>query len=90
MVFDRLRYVDRLVQAGIEESVARAQAEALRDALEETVATKDDVLRLETKIGQLEHALVHKIELQGRDLIIKGASMGVVLAGLLVGLEVFG
>ena len=83
MMFDRLRYVDRLVQAGVEETVARAQAEALRDALEETVATKDDIERLERKLG-------HKIELLGRDLIIKGASMGVVLAGLLVGLKVFG
>ncbi len=83
MMFDRLRYVDRLVQAGVEETVARAQAEALRDALEETVATKDDIERLERK-------LEHKIELLGRDLIIKGASMGVVLAGLLVGLKVFG
>ena len=83
MMFDRLRYVGRLVQAGVEETVARAQAEALRDALEETVATKDDIERL-------EHKLEHKIELLGRDLIIKGASMGVVLAGLLVGLKVFG
>ncbi len=79
MMFDRLRYVDRLIQAGVEETIARAQAEALRDALEETVATKDDINRLE-----------HKIELLGRDLIIKGASMGVILAGLLVGLKVFG
>ena len=79
MMFDRLRYVDRLIQAGVEETVARAQAEALRDALEETVATKDDIKRLE-----------HKIELLGRDLVIKGASMGVVLAGLLVGLKALG
>ena len=79
MTSDRLRYVDRLVQAGVEETIARAQAEALRDALEETVATKDDIKRLE-----------HKIELLGRDLIIKGASMGIMLAGLLVGLKVSG
>ena len=79
MTFDRLRYVDRLVQARAEETTARAQAEALRDALEETVARKDDARRLE-----------RKIELLGRDLVIKGASMGAMLAGLFVGLKVSG
>ncbi len=31
-----------------------------------------------------------KIEMPGRDLIGKGASSGVILAGLLVGLDAFG
>ena len=55
MPFDRLAYIDRLKDAGIEEPVARAHAQALREALEESVATKADVeaaeARLSTKIG---------------------------------------
>jgi predicted nuclease with TOPRIM domain len=43
MSFDRLLYIDRLKMAGIDEPLARAHAEALRDALSEAVATKADV-----------------------------------------------
>jgi predicted nuclease with TOPRIM domain len=43
MTFDRLLYIDRLKDAGIDEPVARAHAEALREALLETVATKADL-----------------------------------------------
>ncbi len=43
MVFDRLLYIDRLKEAGIDEAVARAHSEALREALLETVATKADL-----------------------------------------------
>ena len=58
MAFDRLIYIDRLKGAGVEESVARAHAEALRDALGETVATKADladaVRELKDSIATLE------------------------------------
>jgi len=43
MTFDRLIYIDRLKKAGVSEPVVRAHAEALRDTLLETVATKADV-----------------------------------------------
>ena len=43
MMFETLAYIDRLKQAGVDDAVARAHAEALRTALGETVATKDDL-----------------------------------------------
>ena len=46
MTFDRLIYIDRLKEAGLGETMARAHADALRDALLETVATKTDVAEL--------------------------------------------
>ncbi len=51
MPFDRLAYIDRLKEAGIEEPVARAHAQALREALEEGVATKADLEALEVRLG---------------------------------------
>ncbi len=47
MVFEALTYIDRLKQAGVDEAVARAHAQALRTALGETVATKQDIKDLQ-------------------------------------------
>ena len=46
-IFDRLAYVDRLRAAGVDESCARAHAEALDVALRDGVASKADIDRLE-------------------------------------------
>jgi hypothetical protein len=43
ITFDKLAYIDRLKSAGIEETAARAHAEALDQALREEVATKHDL-----------------------------------------------
>ena len=51
MPFDRLAYIDRLKDAGVEEPVARAHAQALREALEEGVATKADLEAVEGRLG---------------------------------------
>ncbi len=52
MSFERLTYIDRLKQAGVEEGVARAHADALRTALGETVATRDDIAGTRPAIRQ--------------------------------------
>ena len=63
--FDTLTYARRLKEAGVDETQAEAHAEAVRDAVTEGVATKDDldrglaavkadVTRLEDKIDNLE------------------------------------
>jgi predicted nucleic acid-binding Zn-ribbon protein len=41
--FDRLAYIDRLKDGGIDEKQARAHAVALDAALRDTVATKSDI-----------------------------------------------
>ena len=65
MPFDRLAYIDRLKDAGIEEPVARAHAQALREALEEGVATKGDVegveAKLSVKVGDVRSKLENSI-----------------------------
>ena len=54
ILFDRLAYVDRLKAGSFSEQQARAAADALGEALTETVATKADVGQLEATISQLE------------------------------------
>ena len=78
MMFETLAYIDRLKQAGIDDAAARAHAEALRTALGETVATKDDLkdVRAEIKdvraeIREIAARLDHKIDLVARDQTIK-------------------
>lgn len=53
LTFDRLAYIDRLKEAGVDEKQARAQADALDAALRESVATKADLERLESKLETL-------------------------------------
>jgi|SRR5271165_2204587 len=50
VLFDRLAYVDRLKAASFTEQQARGAADALGEALTETVATKADITQLEAKI----------------------------------------
>jgi hypothetical protein len=101
MTFDRLAYIDRLKQGGVQEPIARAHADALREALFESVATKADlnllrtdlneaIAKLSQRIDAVRAELDHKIELLGRDLTIKGAAGLVILASILIGLKLFG
>jgi len=43
ILFDKLRFIDRLKSAGIDDNQARAHAEAMDEALRESVATKLDI-----------------------------------------------
>jgi flagellar biosynthesis/type III secretory pathway protein FliH len=90
MTFDRLLYIDRLKEAGIEEPVARAHAEALREALLETVATKNDLNEAVQTLKAEAVSLDRKIEITARDLTIKGAGGLIIIATLIVGLKLFG
>ncbi len=90
MTFDRLLYIDRLKDAGVDETVARAHAEALRDALFETVATKTDLNELESALRREISALDRKIEITARDLTIRGAGGVGLIVSLLIALKVFG
>ena len=66
ILFDKLAYIDRLKRAGIDDNQARAHAEAMDDALRESVATKGDlrneISRLENKIESEITRLENKIE----------------------------
>jgi chromosome segregation ATPase len=51
VLFNQFAYADRLKRGGFTDDQARASAEALADALSETVATKSDIAELKTEIA---------------------------------------
>lgn len=54
VTFDTLKFATRLIDAGVGEAQAKAEAEALRDvfaeAIDSTVATRVDINRVEGKL----------------------------------------
>jgi hypothetical protein len=78
LLFDKLVYIDRLTKAGIDEVQARAHAEAMEEALRESVATKSDIL-----------ALRHEIQLAIRDLKIWTGAIAIILFTALVAIRFF-
>jgi hypothetical protein len=75
ILFDRLRYMDRLKTAGIPEAQARAHADAMDEALRESVATKIDLTRVQT-------ALENRIDLAVKDLTLRLG--GMIVAGFII------
>jgi hypothetical protein len=101
MSFDRLVHIDRLKEAGIDEAVARAHADALREALIETVATKQDlneaISTVRTDLKDVITTLDRKIDtvraelaLSAQDLTIRGAGGLVIIASIIISLKLFG
>jgi hypothetical protein len=83
ILFDRLRFIDRLKRAGIDDNQARAHAEAMDEALHESVATKAD---LRVEISRLET----KIELAVRDMTIRMGAIAIALFAALASIKFFG
>jgi hypothetical protein len=94
ILFDKLAYIDRLKRVGIDDSQARAHAEAMDEALRESVATKADlrieITRLEIKIVSEITRLENKIDLSARDVTIRIGAMLVALFAALAAIKFFG
>ena len=97
ITFDKLVYIDRLKSSGVAEPQARAHAEALDQALRDTVATKqdlrdlrdeirDEITRLDGKVTLLDH----KIDVVARDLTIRVGGMLILMLGALASIKFFG
>ena len=87
ITFDTLKFVEKLRAAGVPEAQAKVQAEVLVFALDEVMdqqlATKVDIARLErelkTDIARLEKEQIVPIQ---RDLFVLKWMMGMVLASV--------
>ena len=79
ILFDKLRYIDRLLNAGIDREQARAHAEAMEEALRESVATKSDIAEVK-----------HTIELAVRDMTIRAGAMAAAIVVILAAIKFFG
>lgn len=90
ILFDRLRYMDKLKSAGIPEAQARAHADAMDEALRESVATKSDINAARTDIRQEVARLEGRIDLAVRDLTIRLGGMVVAGVAILAAIKFFG
>jgi len=68
LAFDTLKYAKRLKTAGFTEQQAEVQAEAMKeqsdtmqDFIDERLATKDDIKRLELELKRIEERLTYKL-----------------------------
>ena len=57
LLFDKLAYKDKLTASGVPEATARAHADALDEALRESVATKSDVALVRKDLAIAEQRL---------------------------------
>jgi len=97
ITFDKLVYIDRLKSAGVAEPQARAHAEALDQALRDTVATRNDLRDLrdemQKEIRDLRGEILrldNKIDVAVRDVTIRVGGMLIVLFGALASIRFFG
>ena len=95
--FDTLEIAKRLKGAGFDDAQAEAITSVLRESREadlSRLATKDDVVRVETAlrgdIAHLETALRAEMEILRRDLTIRLGGMIVVATGVLLAAKFFG
>jgi hypothetical protein len=90
LLFDKLIYMDRLQRAGIAEPQARAHAEAMEEALRESVATKADVAPLRGDMARLETRMANEIALAVRDMTIRTGAIAMALFAALASIKYFG
>src|SRR5947208_17090608 len=82
-VFDTLQYVKRLREAGVGEKVAEVQAEALKEVIDNNLATKGDIYDLKRDIEITRSDLKRDVELIKKDLTIRMGSMLSVAIGVI-------
>lgn len=82
LLFDKLAYIDRLRKGGLDEALARTHAEAMHEALRESVATKSDLaeLRNATKSDLAELRLAIKADLHAMRADIIQWTVGAMIA----------
>jgi hypothetical protein len=64
VTFDTLKFVEKLKAAGVSESQAKAEAEALQEALGTAeMATKRDIERVESQLREMKVEITGKLTL---------------------------
>lgn len=72
LAFDTLQYAKRLKQAGFTEEQAEVQAEALRELIDDRLATKEDIKGLEERMSNMINEMSYKITIRLGGMIIAG------------------
>jgi hypothetical protein len=86
LLFDKLAYIDRLKRAGIDEGQARAHAEAMDEALRESLPTRTDLAAvkadLTADIALVKADLTADIALVKADIALVKSELAADIAGL--------
>lgn len=77
MIFDTLRSVEELQEAGIPENQAKAQVRVFQQIIESDLATKRDMKELEQKLQQEMRELEYRLTIKLGLMVV--ASTGVIL-----------
>lgn len=77
MVFDTLKSVEELQEAGIPENQAKAQVRVFQQIIESDLATKRDMKELEQKLQQEIRELEYRLTIKTGLMVV--ASTGVIL-----------
>ena len=67
-IFDTLQYVKKLREAGVDEKAAEAQAEAIKEIVDNNLATKGDIYDLKRDIEIVKSDLTRDIQIVRSDL----------------------
>jgi len=86
MTIDTLEYVKRLEAAGVDRKAAEAHAEALRGAIEDELATKTDIIRLESRMSEVKTELEAKISELKAEIMKYMVAQTFVIAGIVFAL----
>jgi hypothetical protein len=79
--FDTLAYAKKLLSAGFTQQQAEVQAEALKDIIDDRLATKDDIKETNLQIRESEKNLRHEMkEMELRIVIRLGAMIAASIA----------
>jgi cell shape-determining protein MreC len=70
--FDTLQYAKKLIEAGVSEQQAEIQAEALRELIDDKLATKQDIQMLRQDMMQLEERMTYKLTIRLGSMIVAG------------------
>lgn len=83
ITFDTLKFVEKLRAAGVSEAQAKAEAEALvsvlSEAIEQQLATKDDIRDVRSDIAKLVREQIVPMQ---RDLFVLKWMMGMMIGGI--------
>ena len=90
LLFDKLRYMDRLTRAGVSEETARAHAEAMEEALRESVATKGDITGLRTELLSDIAAVRTELLQLKHDLTVRMGVISAAVVAILASIKYFG
>lgn len=82
IVFDTLRYANKLKAAGVSEKQAEVQAEALAEIIDDKLATKRDLKELENELKRDIKELEERMTIKLGSIMLGGLGLLVILMKL--------